>query len=131
MIDHTGISVADYGRAKAFYDAAFAALGARVVMSVPLEHTGGRHVDGYGRDKPDFWLHEGGEPGPGRHYAFTARSRAEVDAFYRAAMAAGGRDNGAPGLRPHYHPNYYGAFVFDPDGNNVEAVCHRPEDAPA
>ena len=78
-------------------------------------------------DKPDFWLSEAGDPGPGRHYAFTARSRAEVDAFYKAAIAAGGRDNGAPGLRPHYHAAYYGAFVFDPNGNNVEAVCHAPE----
>lgn len=128
MIDHTGIVVSDYPRAKAFYDAALAALGATVQMSVPLEHTGGKHVVGYGRNKPDFWLHEGGVPGPGRHYAFAAGSRAEVDAFYRAAMAAGGRDNGAPGLRPHYYSDYYGAFVLDPDGNNVEAVCHRREE---
>lgn len=128
MIDHAGIVTADYDVAKRFYDAAFAALGARMLMAVPLEHTGGRRIEGYGRDKPDFWLHEGGEPGPGRHYAFTARSRAEVDAFYRAAMAAGGRDNGQPGLRPHYHANYYGAFVRDPDGNNIEAVCHKAEE---
>jgi len=127
MIDHTGIAVSDYGRAKIFYDAAFAALGGGLVMQVPVEFTGGANVVGYGRERPVFWLHEGGEPGPGRHVAFAARSRAEVDAFYRAAIAAGGRDNGAPGLRPHYHPDYYGAFVFDPDGNNVEAVCHAPE----
>lgn len=126
MIDHTGINVSDYARSKAFYDAAFAALGASLIMSVPKEHTGGRNVVGYGRAKPDFWIHEGGEPGPGRHVAFTARSRHEVDAFYAAAMAAGGRDNGPPGLRPHYHPDYYGAFVLDPDGNNIEAVCHAP-----
>ena len=75
-----------------------------------------------------FWLQAGtDEPRTHQHVAFTARSRAEVDAFHAAALAAGGRDNGAPGLRPHYHPNYYGAFVFDPDGNNVEAVCHDPE----
>ena len=127
MIDHTGVTVSDWTRSKAFYDAAMAALGAKLLMTVPKEHTGGVNVGGYGRDKPDFWLNEGAEPGPGRHYAFVARTRAEVDAFHKAAMAAGGRDNGAPGLRPHYHPDYYGAFVFDPDGNNVEAVCHRPE----
>lgn len=127
MIDHAGISVSDWDRAKAFYDAAFAPLGAKLLYMVPEQFTGGVKVGGYGGDKPDFWLHGAGDPGPGRHYAFTAGSRAEVDAFYKAALAAGGRDNGAPGLRPHYHENYYGAFVFDPDGNNVEAVCHRPE----
>ena len=127
MIDHAGISVSDWEKSKAFYDAAMAPLGAKLLMTVPTEYTGGARVGGYGRDKPDFWLHEGGETGPGRHYAFTANSRADVDGFYRAALAAGGRDNGGPGLRPHYHENYYGAFVLDPDGNNVEAVCHRPE----
>jgi len=127
MIDHTGISVADFDKAKTFYDAAFAPLGAKLMMMVPPEHTGGRKVGGYGRQKPDFWLHENAETGPGRHYAFTANSRAEVDAFYKAAIKAGGKDNGAPGIRAHYHPDYYGAFVIDPDGNNVEAVCHRPE----
>ncbi len=127
MIDHTGIAVADYAKSKTFYDAAFAALGASLMMTVPTEFTGGKNVVGYGRDHPSYWLREGGEPGPGRHIAFTARSRAEVDAFYAAAMAAGGRDNGPPGLRAHYHPDYYGAFVFDPDGNNIEAVCHLPQ----
>jgi len=127
VIDHAGISVSDWDRAKAFYDAVFAPLGVKMLHVVPEKFTGGVKVGGYGREKPDFWLHGAGEPGPGRHYAFAARSRAEVDAFYKAALAAGGRDNGAPGLRPHYHENYYGAFVFDPDGNNVEAVCHRPE----
>lgn len=127
MIDHTGISVSDWTRATAFYDAIFAPLGATMLAKVPMEHTGGINVGGYGRDRPVFWLHEGGEPGPGRHVAFSANSRAEVDAFYAAGLAVGGRDNGGPGLRPHYHPDYYGAFVIDPDGNNVEAVCHRPE----
>ena len=127
MIDHAGISVADFDRAKAFYDAALAPLGASLLYMVPDQYTGGVKVGGYGRGKPDFWLHGAGEPGPGRHYAFTANSRAEVDAFHAAALAAGGRDNGAPGLRPQYHEHYYGAFVFDPDGNNVEAVCHAPE----
>ena len=127
MIDHTGISVADFEASKAFYDKAMAPLGASLLHMVPAEFTGGVKVGGYGRTKPDFWLHENSDTGPGRHYAFTARSRVEVDAFHAAALAAGGRDNGAPGLRPHYHPNYYGAFVFDPDGNNIEAVCHEPE----
>ncbi|MGE0501353.1 MAG: VOC family protein [Rhizobiaceae bacterium] len=127
MIDHAGIAVSDWATSKAFYDAAFVPMGISMLHVVPPEFTGGVKVGGYGRTKPDFWLHEGGETGPGRHYAFTAASRAEVDAFYASAMAAGGRDNGAPGLRPQYHENYYGAFVLDPDGNNVEAVCHRPE----
>lgn len=126
MIDHTGIPVSDWKKSTAFYDAAFAPMGITMLYVVPPEHTGGVKVGGYGRQKPDFWLNEG-EPGPGRHYAFTAGSRAEVDAFYAAAIQAGGRDNGTPGPRPHYHEHYYGAFVFDPDGNNVEAVCHRPE----
>lgn len=128
MIDHTGISVSDWSKAKAFYDAAFAPLGASLQYMVPDQYTDGRKVGGYGREqKPCFWLHENADTGPGRHYAFKAATRAEVDAFYEAAMAAGGRDNGKPGLRPHYHENYYGAFVLDPDGNNIEAVCHSPE----
>lgn len=127
MIDHIGICVKDYEASAAFYEAALGALGASLLMTVPPEHTGGVKIGGYGREKPDFWLHGAGEPGPGRHIAFSARNRAEVDAFYNAAMAAGGRDNGKPGIRAHYHPDYYGAFVIDPDGNNVEAVCHKPE----
>lgn len=127
MIDHAGISVSDWEKSKAFYDAAFAPLGVKLLHVVPEQFTGGVKVGGYGREKPDFWLHGAGDPGPGRHYAFVARTRAEVDAFYEAAMAAGGRDNGAPGLRPQYHEHYYGAFVLDPDGNNIEGVCHRPE----
>lgn len=127
MIDHAGIGVSSWERSKAFYDAALAPLGAELLYIVPEEHTGGAKVGGYGRERPVFWLHEQADGGPGRHYAFTATSRAQVDAFYRAALGAGGRDNGAPGLRPHYHEHYYGAFVLDPDGNNVEAVCHRPE----
>lgn len=124
MIDHIGINVANWTKATAFYDAAFAALGASLIAMVPEQFTGGVKVGGYGRTKPDFWLHESADTGPGRHYAFSANSRAEVDAFYAAAIAAGGKDNGAPGLRAHYHPDYYAAFVIDPDGNNVEAVCH-------
>ena len=127
MIDHTGITVADFDKAKAFYDAAMAPLGASLLHTVPPEFTGGAKVGGYGRDRPTFWLAEGQPGGAGRHYAFSANSRAEVDAFYAAAIAAGGKDNGGPGLRPQYHESYYGAFVIDPDGNNVEAVCHHPE----
>ncbi|MHA6298055.1 VOC family protein [Devosia sp. CAU 1758] len=126
MLDHVGILVADWNKAKAFYDDAFAPLGITLLNEVPVEFTGGVKVGGYGASSPDFWLTEASETGPGRHYAFAAKSRAEVDAFYAAAMAAGAVDNGAPGLRPHYHENYYGAFVVDPDGNNVEAVCHAP-----
>lgn len=126
MLDHVGILVADWDKSKAFYDAAFAPLGITLLNQVPVEFTGGVKVGGYGRTKPDYWLTESAQTGPGRHYAFAANSRAQVDAFHAAAMAAGGTDNGAPGLRPHYHENYYGAFVIDPDGNNIEAVCHAP-----
>lgn len=127
MIDHIGIRVTNFDQAKAFYDRALAPLGASLLMMVPLEHTGGVKVGGYGRERPAFWLHEAEGTGESKHVAFTAHSRGEVDAFYEAALAAGGKSNGAPGLRTHYHPNYYGAFVFDPDGNNIEAVCHSPE----
>lgn len=126
MLDHAGIPVADFAIAKRFYDAALAPLGARLLMMVPAQFTGGVKVGGYGRERPVFWLREAKPDGPGRHYAFAARSRSEVDAFYTAASGAGGRDNGPPGPRPHYHEHYYGAFVFDPDGNNIEAVCHFP-----
>ncbi|HZX41133.1 MAG TPA: VOC family protein [Myxococcaceae bacterium] len=127
MIDHTGLQVSDPVASRRFYDGALAPLGYRVVMEVPKEHTGGLVVLGYGvPPKPDFWVAEGTPGTPRIHVAFRADSRALVDAFYRAAMAAGGRDNGPPGSRPHYHANYYGAFVLDPDGHNVEAVCHTP-----
>jgi catechol 2,3-dioxygenase-like lactoylglutathione lyase family enzyme len=127
MLDHIGITVSDVPRAKAFYDAALAPLGIGIVMEVSAEMTGGQAYLGYGsQGRPYFWVGSSG-PGTGRlHVAFSAPDRASVDAFYAAAMAAGGRDNGPPGLRPHYHPNYYGAFVLDPDGLNVEAVCHAP-----
>jgi len=128
MIDHLGINVADFDASKAFYDKAMAPLGASLLHMVPSEYTGGAKVGGYGRDRPVFWLSDqAAEQKSTQHVAFTARSRAEVDAFHAAALAAGGKDNGGPGLRPHYHPDYYGAYVFDPDGNNVEAVCHAPE----
>uniref|UniRef100_UPI0035B0E6EA VOC family protein n=1 Tax=Paracoccus sp. TaxID=267 RepID=UPI0035B0E6EA len=126
MIDHIGFPVSDLARARAFYDGAFAALGISVLMEVTEEMTGGHGAHlGYGRDgKPFFWIGTGGAAKGGCHVALTAPDPATVDAFYKAALAAGGRDNGAPGLRPHYHPGYYGAFVLDPDGNNIEAVHH-------
>ena len=126
MIDHVGILVADWNKAKAFYDAAFAPLGISLLNEIPVEFTGGVKVGGYGAAAPDFWLTEASETGPGRHYAFRTQTRAEADAFYAAAMANGGVDNGAPGLRPHYSETYYAAFVIDPDGNNIEVVCHAP-----
>ena len=126
MLDHVGIGVSDFARAKAFYDKALAPLGIAVVKEVTAEQTGGHPAAGYGsKGKPYFWF-GGGEGGARAHIAFTAKDRASVDAFYKAAIAAGGKDNGAPGLRPHYHDNYYGAFVLDPDGHNIEAVCHLP-----
>jgi catechol 2,3-dioxygenase-like lactoylglutathione lyase family enzyme len=120
MIDHMGITVSKMTRSKAFYRAAMAPLGYDVLMEWDT-------FTGLGiAPKPDFWIAEGAPNVPPIHVAFRAETRAQVDAFYRAAMAAGGRDNGAPGIRTHYHPNYYGAFVLDPDGHNVEAVCHSP-----
>jgi catechol 2,3-dioxygenase-like lactoylglutathione lyase family enzyme len=126
MIDHTGLTVSDFARSKSFYAAALAPLGYRVLMEVPAGVAGQGGAAGFGvPPKPDFWISTGAPNVPPVHVAFRARGRADVDAFHRAAIAAGGRDNGAPGLRPHYHPFYYGAFVLDPDGHNVEAVCHE------
>jgi len=127
MIDHLGISVRDFEQSRAFYLAALAPLGITTIMQPPLELTGGKRVAGLGSGgKPYFWIHEG-QPGEGTHLALRADTRAQVDAFHQAALAAGAKDNGEPGLRPHYHPDYYGAFVIDPNGINLEAVCHRPE----
>jgi catechol 2,3-dioxygenase-like lactoylglutathione lyase family enzyme len=127
MIDHIGFPVSDYARSKAFYLQALAPLGYGLVMDVRQEENTGEAAAGFGKDgKPDFWIgSEGGLHQP-MQVAIAANDRAMVDAFYRAAMAAGGRDNGAPGIRAHYHPSYYGAFVLDPDGHNIEAVCHEP-----
>jgi catechol 2,3-dioxygenase-like lactoylglutathione lyase family enzyme len=125
MIDHSGLKISDPAKSRRFYEAALAPLGYRVLMEVPAEHTGGMVVLGYGvPPNPDFWVAQGTPETPRVHVAFRAGSRAEVDAFHRAALAAGGRDNGAPGPRPHYHAKYYGAFVLDPDGHNIEAVFH-------
>jgi len=126
MIDHASLSVADLGAARRFYEAALRPLGYSVVMEA------GEHGIGIGPGRPVFWLFEGGRQTPPAHIAFAATSRAEVDAFHEAAVGAGGADNGGPGLRPQYHPNYYGAFVRDPEGHNIEAVCHAaPEGARA
>jgi catechol 2,3-dioxygenase-like lactoylglutathione lyase family enzyme len=120
MIDHSGISVSDVAKSKAFYRSALAPLGYTLLME--WEQAAGFGV----APKPDFWIGQGEPNVPPIHIAFRAESRAQVDAFYRAAMAAGGTDNGGPGPRPQYHPHYYGAFVLDPDGHNIEAVCHTP-----
>ncbi|WP_350334448.1 VOC family protein [Coralliovum pocilloporae] len=127
MIDHITFGVADFDRSTAFYDQAFAPLGVRRLFDVPVEHSNGVKVTGYGDSRPWFWLAEERTTTGLLHIAFQARTAAEVDAFYAAAIRAGGTDNGPPGLRPHYHQDYYAAFVLDPDGHNVEAVCHRPD----
>ncbi|HMG51118.1 MAG TPA: VOC family protein [Inquilinus sp.] len=127
MLDHVSVGVADLDRSHRFYDAALKPLGYGRIMQF-------EGVTGYGEPMParsgHFWIARA-EDGklaamPGLHVAFGAPDRAAVDAFHAAALAAGGRDNGAPGPRPHYHPDYYGAFVIDPDGHHVEAVCHDP-----
>jgi catechol 2,3-dioxygenase-like lactoylglutathione lyase family enzyme len=131
MLDHVGIIATEIGLSRAFYEQALAPLGISIQMA-PTPDMIAAGYEGYGfgeAGKPYFWV---AASGPGRpsgpiHIAFAAGSRALVDQFHAAALAAGGTDNGAPGLRPHYHPNYYGAFVLDPDGNNIEAVCHHPE----
>jgi len=126
MIDHTGVSVSNFAISKAFYIRALAPIGYELLAEFPAAVTGSHAVAGFGEPpKPDFWIGTGKPNVPPIHVAFRVSSRALVDAFYKAALAAGGRDNGAPGLRPHYHPDYYGAFVLDPDGHNIEAVCHE------
>ncbi|AUH64268.1 VOC family protein [Paracoccus zhejiangensis] len=129
MIDHIGYPVSDLAASRAFYEQALAPLGISVIMEVTEEMTGGHGAHlGLGRDgNPFFWIGSGKPAATGVHLAFAAPDRAAVDAVHAAALAAGGRDNGAPGLRPDYHPNYYGAFILDPDGNNIEAVFHGAE----
>jgi catechol 2,3-dioxygenase-like lactoylglutathione lyase family enzyme len=127
VLDHISFQVSDFAKARAFYEKALAPLGYAVLMEYPIAEKGAIAVAGFGRaPKADFRIAQGAKVTPGVHVAFAAADRATVDAFYKAAMAAGGKDNGGPGLRPQYHPNYYGAFVFDPDGHNVEAVCRTP-----
>ena len=129
MIDHMGFAVSDYKRAKAFYAKALAPLGYGLIMEVPADvPPSGAAAAGFGENgKPDFWIGGEGKLAHPLHVAIVAKTRDTVDAFYKAAMAAGARDNGAPGIRPHYHANYYGAFVLDHDGHNIEAVCHTLE----
>jgi predicted lactoylglutathione lyase len=128
MLDHIGLAVGDVARAKEFYLAALAPLGIGIVVEVTAEQTGAEAHVGFGSaGKPYFWIGGGTAVKGPVHIAFTAQSRTQVDAFYQAALAAGGGDNGPPGIRAYYHPNYYGAFAFDLDGHNVEAVCHLPE----
>ncbi len=125
MLDHVGIEVGDFARGKAFYEEALAPLGIRLLME-PVAGSAGFGKDTEHGPKPFFWINGRGRPAvSGAHVCFGVRTPEQVDAFHVAALAAGGVDNGAPGLRPIYHPGYYGAFVLDPDGNNVEAVCHR------
>jgi catechol 2,3-dioxygenase-like lactoylglutathione lyase family enzyme len=125
MLDHIGIGVSDYGRSRQFYVHALAPLGIEVALEVTAEQTGDKAHCGFGTGgKPQFWISQGTVARA--HLAFTAKTRADVDSFYKAALAAGGSDNGPPGPRPHYSPDYYGAFVLDPDGNNIEANCRVP-----
>jgi catechol 2,3-dioxygenase-like lactoylglutathione lyase family enzyme len=127
MIDHTGILASNFAVSKKFYTQALAPLGYSLLAEFPASVTGSADVAGFGvAPKPDFWVANGTPNKPPIHIAFRAANRGIVDQFYKAALAAGGKDNGAPGRRPHYHENYYGAFVLDPDGHNVEAVCHDP-----
>lgn len=126
MIDHISFGVSNFEHSTAFYTAAFAPLGVTRLFDVPPEQSDGVKVTGYGRDTPWFWIAEEKATTGLLHIALQAKTRAAVDAFYKAALTSGGTDNGAPGLRPHYHATYYGAFVRDPDGHNIEAVCHKP-----
>lgn len=132
MLDHITISVSDYEKSKAFYLQALMPLGYSLLIEVEGYAGFGdaKNFKGFGDVENNgpiatFWLYQGDKPSTHTHIAFRAQKRDVVDAFYQAALAIGGKDNGAPGLRAHYHPNYYGAFVFDPDGNNIEAVCHE------
>jgi catechol 2,3-dioxygenase-like lactoylglutathione lyase family enzyme len=121
MLDHVTIGVGDVQRSKQFYNKALRPLG------IECLYTEGESFAGYGANrKAFFWIGLRSQPQTGAHIAFTSQDRETVDAFYAEALAAGGRDNGPPGLRPHYHANYYGAFILDPDGHNIEAVCHMP-----
>jgi catechol 2,3-dioxygenase-like lactoylglutathione lyase family enzyme len=123
MIDHVSVKTSDQAASRRFYEKTLAPLGYTVLMEFEDGQVVGMGISG----KPDFWFSSGETSSP-IHLAFSASDRGAVDAFHAAALAAGGKDNGAPGLRPDYHPGYYGAFVFDPDGNNIEAVFHDPSE---
>lgn len=127
ILDHIGFPIADYARSVAFYRQALAPLGIALLKEFSFSEDGADGYAGFGRQRPQFWIGTGTALKGRLHVAFAAANRQEVHAFYEAALAAGGRDNGPPGLRPHYHENYYGAFVLDPDGHNIEAVTHLPE----
>lgn len=127
MIDHISFGVTDFDRSTVFYDLALAPLGVSRLFDVPREQSGDIKATGYGDTHPWFWFAQENATSGMMHIAFQAKSRAEVDAFHAAAIDAGGIDNGPPGVRPHYHPGYFGAFVLDPDGHNIEAVCHTPD----
>ena len=124
MLDHIGVDVTDLATSRAFYKAALAPLGYRMIQELTADQTGANPIVMFGVDAPEFVIAEDKAPGLGNHFAFRAENRAAVDAFHAAALTAGGRDNGPPGLRPNYGPTYYAAFVLDPDGFNIEAVCH-------
>jgi catechol 2,3-dioxygenase-like lactoylglutathione lyase family enzyme len=123
MFDHVGVNVKDYQASRTFYEQALAPLGYRVVMAFDEHNAAGF---GTSDDRPEFWIGQRDPLGGSTHIAFVCEDRQAVDAFHAAAVAAGGTDNGPPGVREHYHPNYYAAFVHDLDSNNLEAVCHRP-----
>ena len=126
MIDHLSLAVRDFSKSKAFYLAALAPTGHSRLVELQAAASGQAHTAGFCHaDGSDLWIRQGDVAGPPIHVAFRVPTRAAVDAFYKAAIAAGGKDNGAPGLRLHYHANYYGAYVLDPDDNNIEAVCHE------
>jgi catechol 2,3-dioxygenase-like lactoylglutathione lyase family enzyme len=128
VIDHLSVVVSDFEKSKAFYLQALAPTGHSRLVELPAAH--GEHSGSAGfchDDGSDVWIRQGDAIRPPLHIAFRVSSRAAVDAFHQAALAAGGTDNGAPGLRPHYHPHYYGAYVLDPDGHNIEAVCHEAQ----
>lgn len=128
IIDHLNLAVSSIARSRAFYTASLGSIGIDELLHIESDRTeSGGEMVGYGKDgKPFFWILDNKRVGEGTHVAFAVDTRAEVEAFYEAALGAGGADNGSPGPRPEYHEDYYGAFVLDPDGINVEAVCHNP-----
>ncbi|NJM67749.1 MAG: VOC family protein [Acaryochloris sp. RU_4_1] len=127
MIDHTGINVSNFKKSKEFYAKTLNPLGYQLIKELDTSGAGFISLAGFGtQGVPDFWISQGEVNAPRIHIAFRAETREIVQAFYTAALDAGGKDNGTPGLWPHFHPNYYGAYVLDPDGHNIEAVCHFP-----